>query len=541
MDLEYTVPEKSQLEPNDVDAEQTELLADSDSYGSIPAPTDERAKIEALIALGLPGWDPAEEAVVTKKLDVRVMIWACTMFFSLQLVRNNIQNAISADFLIDANLSLSQYNIGQSVFLAFFLLWEIPSQALVRRFGPEVWLPVLMTLWSIMSMLQVLVKGSGFFIFTRAIIGSCEGGFVPGLSFWLSSFYKSNELALRYSWVWSTQSGTNVIGALLASGFIQIGGPLRGWQWLFLLEGIICLIIGVSSFFMMPSFGRHLPDNAIVRVANTFTARESAIVRLRIALDDPSKARQHERVVMNAGTRSVGSAVRAVTSALTDKYLLPIYILGFVAFVPSQTGNYYLTITLRGLGFTQTVTNLLTIPYAVSNITMTIIFSRLADKRRQRWLFCVLAAFWMLPPLFVLEFLPDPAVGRWTRFILLTAIMGFPYYHPILVSWISANANSADRRSLAFAIYNIFVQAGNILAANVYTESDAPFYHRGNAVLIGLNVLSIIFILSIRSYYNRENKLRRAKWDALDEKQQLDYLQSTTDVGNDRINFTLST
>lgn len=458
---------------------------------------------------------------------------SCLMLvcFFLGILQNKISKEKKSGLLICilSGISQNEYNLGQTIFLIFFLLWEIPSQALVRRFGADIWLPILMTLWSIMSILQLLIKGPELFLFTRAIIGSCEGGFVPGLTFYLSSFYKANELSMRYSWVWSTQSGTNVIGALLASGFIQIGGSLRGWQWLFLLEGILCTAIGISSFFVMPSLRTRV-------IARVFTPRESAIVRVRVSHDDPSKKNQQEKITFKKD--SLLSGLRTVYNTVTDRYLAPIFLLGFVAFVPAQTANYYLTITLRQLGFDQTATNLLTIPYAIINITMTIWFSRLSDRYGVRWVFAVLSALWVLPNLILLEVIPDFS-SRWLRFTFITLIMGYPYYHPILISWISANANNPDRRSLGFAVYNIAVQAGNILAANVYRENDAPFYHRGNGVLIGLNVLSILIVVLIRQYFQHENRRREKEWEQLDEYEREEYIAASKGLGNKQLHFKL--
>ncbi|KAK9234209.1 major facilitator superfamily domain-containing protein [Lipomyces kononenkoae] len=487
------------------------------------------AIIETLMSEGRPAWDPEEEEVIRRKLDYRLMIWVCIMFFSLQLVRNNLQNAISADFLIDANIPQNTYNLGQTVSLIFFVLCEIPSQSLVRVLGAEIWLPLVMTLWSVVSMFQIFIRESTFFLLSRAIIGACQGGFVPGMTFYLSSFYKSNELSMRYSWIWATQSGTFVISALLASGFIQMAGPLRGWQWLFLLEGVITTVIGVLSFFLMPSLQRKV-------VSRVFTARETAILKARVVQDDPSKRNQQERVKFGRG--SILKSLKAMGKTVCDRFLLPIFILGFVAFVPSQTASYYLTITLRQLGFTGLVTNLLTIPYAIINVIMTIGFSRLSDKYGVKWVFCLLSAIWVFTPQLLLEIIPDES-SRWLRFALITLILGYPFYHPILFSWISSNANNTERRSLAFGIYSMSVQCGNIFAANVYRESDAPYYHLGNGILIGLNVLSMILILAIRQYYVVENRRREKLWDELDEKEKQEYIELSKDLGNQQLCFKL--
>ncbi|KAK9452578.1 major facilitator superfamily domain-containing protein [Dipodascopsis uninucleata] len=493
----------------------------------------EAERIREALENGEEAWTKDEENAVRKKTDLRVMILACVMFFSLDLTRSNIQQVLSSDFLLDTYMTTNDYNVGQSLFLIFFLSLEVPSQLMNKRIGPERWLPTIMTAWGIVSTLQVLISARPFFLFTRAAIGFCEGGFVSGLAFYVSSFYKTDELSIRLSWIWATQALTNVISAVLASGILLMKdvGTFKNWQWLFLFEGLLALVIGLSTFFLIPSLKN--PG-----IASSFTAREAAILRARVEHDDPSKKNQSNKDVGKKTTPL--EILKSIFGALTDKYLVPIFILGYIGFVPSVTLRYYFPINMRFLNFDTTTINLLIIPYAIVNIFWTTTFSRLSDYYRTKWVFALLSALWVFPNLIFLQFLPYSA-SRWWRFASYTWVLGYPYYQPILVSWVSANSNDPDRRALAQSIYNISVQLGNLTAANVFREDDAPYYSRGYYVLLALNIASMILAFGIHSYYKVENRRRHAVWSKMSEMERREYQSSTTDKGNSRLDFTLRT
>lgn len=112
----------------------------------------------------------------------------------------------------------------------------------------------MMIMWGTVSTFQCFITNRAGFYVTRAIIGLCEGGFIPGAILMATYFYTSRELSTRLAAFWSTLNIARVISALLAAGILQMRGVSSrpGWFWLFLLEGLLTIVLGVVSLLYLP-------------------------------------------------------------------------------------------------------------------------------------------------------------------------------------------------------------------------------------------------------------------------------------------------
>ncbi|KAJ8084643.1 hypothetical protein PM082_003417 [Marasmius tenuissimus] len=472
-------------------------------------------------------WTWREEKRVIRKIDVRIMIWAAIMFFSLDLDRSNISQANTDNFLDDLNMNTNDFNLGNSLFRICFLIAELPSQLISKRVGPDVWIPTQMTLWSIVALCQFWLKGRTSFLAFRCLLGFLQGGFIPDVVLYLSYFYTKNELPIRLAFFWLSNYAADIISAFLATAILKMRGigGLSGWRYLFLLEGILTLLVGLISFAMMPAGPTQ--TKAWYRPKGWFNEREETIMVNRVLRDDPSKSDMHNRQ---------GLSVKMIWKALQDWRLWPIYALGLVHMMPVGPPQTYLTLSLRNLGFDTTESNLLSIPSTVIGAMTMIATAYLSEIIDSRVLATIVLQLWALPLLIALHTF-NRETSQWVYFAVVTLITGFPYIHPIQVAWASRNSWSVSNRTISASVYNMFVQLGAIVYAQIYRNEDKPLYKNGNRALIGICSMNIVLYISTYFFYKYLNKRREKVWNSWTQEEQRNYLETTKDQGSQRLDF----
>ena len=161
----------------------------------------------------------------------------------------------------------------------------------------------------------------------------------------------------------------------------------------------------------------------------------------------------------------------------------------------------------------------------------------LSERVNERGFVSTLQNLWVLPCVIALRFWPGVNKDAWGTFTLITVYLSYPYCHAIIVAWTSKNSGSVRTRSVSAAVYNMCVQAGDVIGANIYRTDDKPLYHRGNDVLLALNLLAITLLLGTKGYYVWKNKIRARKWNGMTGEEREEYLRTTTDEGNKRLDF----
>ncbi|KAM5522259.1 transporter YIL166C-like protein 3 [Fusarium oxysporum f. sp. phaseoli] len=476
-------------------------------------------------------WTFNEERKVIRKIDRRIMIFACVMFMALELDRSNLSQAVSDNFLPDLKMDTNDYNLGNTVFKLSFLCAELPSQLVSKYLGPDRWIPMQLCLWSLVSAGQFWLDGRASFLACRALLAIFQGGFIPDTILYLSYFYTASELTVRLAFFWTAYNVADIISGFLGAGFLQLRGwhGYEGWRWLFLFEGLLTLAVGISAWFLMPAGPTQ--TSGILRGKNGwFTEREERIMVNRVIRDDPSKGDMHNRQPITP---------KLLWASIKDYDLWPIYAIGLTFLIPATPPAQYFTLTLRGLGFNVLVTNLLTIPHTILSIGGLLLISYLAEKWNERSLLGLAVQIWKLPFIIYLYVVDMSTVNRWVSFAVLALLLGSPTAHPIQVSWNSRNSNTVRLRTVSAAIYNMSVQSAGIIASNVYRKDDAPRYREGNKNLLAIIALNITLYLLTRTYYIWRNKSRDKIWDAMDDEQKKHYLDTTKDEGNKRLDFRL--
>jgi hypothetical protein len=181
-------------------------------------------------------------------------------------------------------------------------------------------------------------------------------------------------------------------------------------------------------------------------------------------------------------------------------------------------------------------TNVAQIPAYVLFILQLLFWTWLSERINQRFLIGLMSQIWPLPLLVSLELLPKNA-SHWARWTLSTLLVGHPYVHAILVAITSRNAGAVRTRTVASALYNMFVQASNIISANIYRDDDKPLYKRGNKVLLGIVTWNFVAFVGAKVYYVVVNRKREAVWGKMSKEEKDAYLETTKDKGNKRLDF----
>ncbi|KAK4208013.1 major facilitator superfamily domain-containing protein [Rhypophila decipiens] len=474
-------------------------------------------------------WTWREERALVRKIDLKIMVWTCLMFCALEMDRANIRQAVTDNLLPELGLNTNDYNVGNSLFALSFLLAEVPSQLASKWLGPDRWIPLQMVVWSVIASSQFTLSGRTGFYISRVLLGIMQGGFIPTVVLYLSYFYKSHELSLRLGFFWAAMVVADIFAAFSAFALLHMRGVwgYSGWRWLFLVEGMITMVFGLLSFGLMPA-GPTQTASWFRGEKGWFTRREEVILVNRVIRDDPSKGGMHNREPIT---------FRLLWKSLCDYDLWPMYLIGLLNHVPFATPNIYLTLSLKGMGFTTFQTNLLVIPSQLLHVMNMLILTYLSEALNQLSLVAAIPQFWAVPFLLWLRFVDTSEVSKWTVWLVMTVFLGNPYAHPIQVGWVSRNSNTVRSRTIGAAMYNMCVQGGSIIASNVYRQDDAPKYQRGNSVLLSVVFVNIFLYLSTKLWYTYKNSQRDKIWNAMTDQQRAQYLATTKDSGNKRLDF----
>ncbi|KAL5337434.1 major facilitator superfamily domain-containing protein [Aspergillus crustosus] len=477
-------------------------------------------------------WTWREERQTRRKVDWTIMLWVCVMFAALNIDRGNISNAVSDNMLDDLNLTQADYNLGQTLGRVGFLVAELPSQIISKRIGPDMWIPIQICIFSLISGAQFWLSGRGSFLACRYLIATFQGGFIPDTILYLSYFYTGTSLPVRLAWYWGSSQLVDIGVGFAAVGLLSMRGVLghAGWRWMFLIEGVVTLVIGIASFFLMPQCPTR--TKSWWNPKGYFTEKEQKIIVNSVIRDDPGKGGMFNRQ---------GLSIKQIWKCAKDYDMWPIFALGLLFGIPNYPVGQYLSLSFRELGFSVIETNLLSIPNVVLGCFTMLLITAISELVNNRSFVAMAEDAWLLPCFAALIALPNE-VAPWSYFALATVLLSNPYTHPIQVAWTSRNAGSVQNRTVSAALYNMWVQVSGIIGANIYQASDSPRYYKANRGLLVICVWMCVFQYpGTYFYYKWRNASKAKKWDAMTPDEQHHYRETTSDEGNKRLDFRFAT
>ena len=217
------------------------------------------------------------------RVDLRVIPFLSIMYLLAFLDRTNIANASVFGLQKDLGLTGTQYNTALTIFFVPYIVFEIPSNILLNKLKPHVWLSACMFLFGLVTVCQGLVQGYGGLLATRFFLGLAETGMFPGSFYLIGMWYKRSEAQRRYSFFFGSTSLAGAFGGLLASAIGKMNGMrgYLGWRWIFILEGTLTCVVAILFFFLLPNF----PEDA-----KWLDEEERAYVKARLRKDQGRSA-----------------------------------------------------------------------------------------------------------------------------------------------------------------------------------------------------------------------------------------------------------
>ncbi|KAJ9212959.1 hypothetical protein DTO166G4_5463 [Paecilomyces variotii] len=436
------------------------------------------------------------------KLDTRILPMLALLFLCSFLDRTNVGNAKIIGLEKDVNITDHQYDVGLAVFYLTYVCSELPSNLAIKKVSPKIWLPLLTIVWGIITMCLGFVRNFAGFVAVRALLGVAEGGLLPGMVLYLSSFYRRSDLALRIGLFYTAASLSGAFGGLLARGLAMIGprSGLGGWRWILIIEGLLTVTCGMLSFIVLPNS---------IDTARFLKPDERIFAKERLARDRPSAleaeavvADEHERLDWKEVKRGILDLQMWLSATAYFSILAGLYSFGL--FLPTIINELGIT---KNANDTQLWT---VIPYAVAAV-ITVLVAFTSDRLRLRGVIMLFVLPIAIVGYAVIANVDNPHVKYGMTFLMATGMYASV---PCILVWNSNNSAGHYKRATTSAMQLAIANCGGFVATFNYPTKDAPQYHRGHTIILGLLVFSWFMILFNVLYCAKINKdKRRGKYD----------------------------
>ncbi|MDB5834887.1 MAG: transporter permease, partial [Caballeronia sp.] len=199
--------------------------------------------------------DAQAERELYRKLTWRLIPFFCLCYFSAYLDRVNV--GLAKLQMLDAlHFSDTVYGLGAGLFFVGYILFEVPSNLILQKVGAKLWIARIMVTWGILSGLTMFVKTPGQFYILRFMLGVAEAGFLPGVLLYLTNWFPDARRSKIIALFMMGLPLSSLIGGPLSGWILTFFDGMhgwQGWQWLFGIEALPSIVLGVLVFFYLPN------------------------------------------------------------------------------------------------------------------------------------------------------------------------------------------------------------------------------------------------------------------------------------------------
>ncbi|HVV42141.1 MAG TPA: MFS transporter [Nitrobacter sp.] len=433
-----------------------------------------------------------DDAIKTEleRSTIRAISWRLIPFLVLAYFFSYLDrvNLGFAALTMNAELKFTPlvFSWGAGIFFIGYFIFEVPSNLALEKFGASRWIARIMVTWGVISALMALVGGEWSFYVLRFLLGVAEAGFFPGIILYLTYWYPAEYRARFLAMFAIAVPVSTVVGAPISGLLLGLDGAmgLKGWQWLFIIEGIPSVLLGIVTWF-------YLTDRPAK--ADWLTAEQKAWLSRR--LEGEAAARQAAQHL------TLGQALSS-----PKVIALSLVYFGFVAALYGM--QFWLPQIVKAFGFSNAQTGfVVAVPYLLGTIAM-ILWARHSDATRERvahvglpllltavalgiagyatsetvmmiaivvaaiGVFCTFGVFWTLPTAWLSG---TAAAGAIALINSIGNLAGFG--GPYLVGWVKETTGSGSAGLLVLAVLpliaGILVFIGNHRTASEFASAPS--------------------------------------------------------------------
>ncbi|POR31077.1 Pantothenate transporter, putative [Tolypocladium paradoxum] len=421
---------------------------------------------------------------LVRKIDLFILPIIGILYILNYIDRQNLAAAKLQGITDDLHMTTQQFATAISILFVGYLPFQIPSNLIITKISrPGLYICTATVIWGCISAATAAVKTYEQLLGVRATLGVAEAVFFPGAIYYLSAWYTKTELGKRIAGLYIAQQVGNAFGGLFAAGILQLDGAhgIRGWQWLFIIEGSATVGIGFICAFIMPEY----PHNSRFL---TPLQRDLAVWRIE------SEAGAAE------GTEQE-SVRRGFIKALSDPKLLLMIFLNMMSQVQGSIANYFPTL-IAALSFSSTISLLLTAPPYILAGCVYYVIMWYSDRKNTVYpliLMCVSIAT-------VMYIIPMSTSNVGARYFAMM-ILPFASVGPQLLLYKTINlhlARPTSKRAASSALVNAIGGTSNIWASYLYYAP--PRFYAAFGTMMAAALLLAATLTFYRWLVLRENK-----------------------------------
>ena len=311
---------------------------------------------------------PEFEEATYKKVGAKLIPFLFFCYIVAFLDRVNVGFA-KLQMAADLQFSDAVYGFGAGIFFIGYFIFEVPSNVILERVGAKMWIARIMITWGIISSAFMFVNGEFWFYTLRFLLGVAEAGFFPGIILYMTYWFPSSRRARMTALFMTAIAISNVVGSPVSGAIMQYMDMVngwRGWQWLFLLEGIPSVIIGVLVIFLLPNKPRD---------CKWLETAEKDLIDQRVREDNEAKAELGGR--------------HSFMDAFKDVRVWALAIVYFCGVVGFYAINFWMPTIIQELGIDKKdllkVGLVSMIPWGVAAVSMVLVGSHSDRTGERRW------------------------------------------------------------------------------------------------------------------------------------------------------------